>query len=199
MRAGTARTYGRRAAIVRLSAAAILTHDANGCTMNTPFPVRKDRKFNVEEFFALIDSRPEEEHWQLIDGVAMCFHRRHWCTNALPRISRFELNTYLTSHRQDVPAYQGVGLIVPDAELFRPEADVAVLDAMADYELYANKFYFVAEVLSDSNTDKDIAVKRQRYLQHPRQPLLRAHRAEADTAGGARAGRRVAAGRSRRP
>jgi Uma2 family endonuclease len=25
----------------------------------------------------------------------------------------------------------------------------------------------VAEVLSDSNTDKDIAVKRQRYVQHP--------------------------------
>jgi Uma2 family endonuclease len=25
----------------------------------------------------------------------------------------------------------------------------------------------VAEILSDSNTDKDIAVKRRRYLQHP--------------------------------
>ena len=39
--------------------------------MNTPFPVRKDGKFSVEEFFALIESRPEEERWQLIDGVAM--------------------------------------------------------------------------------------------------------------------------------
>jgi Uma2 family endonuclease len=58
-------------------------------------------------------------------------------------------------------------LIVPEAELFRPEADVAVLDALADYDSYANRFYLVAEVLSDSNTDKDIAVKRQRYLQHP--------------------------------
>ena len=36
----------------------------------------------------------------------------------------------------------------------------------SDYESYANKFYLVAEILSDSNTDKDIAVKRQRYLQH---------------------------------
>ncbi len=60
-----------------------------------------------------------------------------------------------------------VGLLVPEAELFRPRADVAVLDAMADYESYADKFYLVAEILSDSNTDKDIAVKRQRYLQHP--------------------------------
>lgn len=56
---------------------------------------------------------------------------------------------------------------MPEAELFRPEADVAVLDAMADYESYADRFNCVAEILSDSNTDKDIAVKRQRYLQHP--------------------------------
>ena len=58
-------------------------------------------------------------------------------------------------------------MIVPEAELFRPEADVAVFDAMADYKSYSDKFYLVAEVLSDSNTDKDIAVKRQRYLQLP--------------------------------
>ena len=50
--------------------AAILS-PRNRCTMNTPFPVRKDGKFSVEEFFALMESRPEEERWQLIDGVAM--------------------------------------------------------------------------------------------------------------------------------
>ncbi len=31
----------------------------------------------------------------------------------------------------------------------------------------SDRFYFVAEILPDSNTDKDIAVKRQRYLQQP--------------------------------
>ena len=79
----------------------------------------------------------------------------------------FELNTHFRAHRPEICALQEVGLIVPKAELFRPEADVAVLDPMADYESYADKFYCVAEILSDSNTDKDIAVKRQRYLQHP--------------------------------
>ena len=62
---------------------------------------------------------------------------------------------------------QEVGLIVPEAELFRPEGDVAVVDLIGDYESYINKFYLVAEILSDSNIDKDIAVKRRRYLQHP--------------------------------
>ena len=135
--------------------------------MNTPFPVRQDGKFSVEEFFALIESRPEEERWQLIDGVAMMMppptlvHQR--IASNLARL----LNDHFDADRLAFFAFQEVGLIVPEAELFRPEADVAVLDAMADYESYAEKFYCVAEILSDSNTDKDIAVKRQRYLQHP--------------------------------
>ena len=135
--------------------------------MNTPFPVRKDGKFSVEEFFALMESRPEEERWQLIDGVAMMMPPPTRVHQQIASNLAFELNTHFRAHRLDLSALQEVGLIVPKAELFRPEADVAVFDLMADYESYADKFYFVAEILSDSNTDKDIAVKRQRYLQHP--------------------------------
>jgi Uma2 family endonuclease len=135
--------------------------------MNTPFPVRQDGKFTVEEYFALIESRPEDERWQLIDGVAMMMPPPTLVHQRIASNLALELNTHFRAHRPELFAFQEVGLIVPEAELFRPEADVAVLDAMADYESYANKFYFVAEILSDSNTDKDIAVKRQRYLQHP--------------------------------
>jgi Uma2 family endonuclease len=135
--------------------------------MNTPFPVRKDGKFSVEEFFALMESRPEEERWQLIDGVAMMMPPPTLVHQRIASNLAFELNAYFRARRPELCAYQEVGLIVPEAELFRPAADVAVLDAMADYESYANKFYVVAEILPDSNTDKDIAVKRQRYLQHP--------------------------------
>jgi Uma2 family endonuclease len=135
--------------------------------MNTPFPVRKDGKFSVEEFLALTESRPEEERWQLIDGVAMMMRPPTLVHQRIASNLAFELNAHLRGHKPELYAFQEVGLIVPEAELFRPEADVAVLDAMADYESYASKFYLVAEILSDSNTDKDIAVKRQRYLQHP--------------------------------
>ena len=135
--------------------------------MNTPFPVRQDGKFSVEEFFALIELRPEEERWQLIDGVAMMMPPPTLVHQRIASNLALELNTHFRSHRPELFAFQEVGLIVPEAELFRPEADVAVLDAMADYKFYSNKFYCVAEILSDSNTDKDIAVKRQRYLQHP--------------------------------
>lgn len=135
--------------------------------MNTPFPVRQDGKFSVEEFFALMESRPEEERWQLIDGVAMMMPPPTLVHQRIASNLAFELNTHFRAQRPELCALQEVGLIVPQAELFRPEADVAVLDAAAEYESYADKFYCVAEILSDSNTDKDIAVKRQRYLQHP--------------------------------
>ena len=58
--------------------------------------------------------------------------------------------------------------MVPDVASFRPEADVAVLDKSVDVDtLYADSFYLVAEILSDSNTDKDVAAKSRRYVQHP--------------------------------
>jgi Uma2 family endonuclease len=135
--------------------------------MNTPFPVRKDGKFSVEEYFALIESRPEEERWQLIDGVAMMMPPPTRIHQLIASNLAFELNKHFRAHRPELCALQEVVLIVPEAELFRPEADVAVVDLIGGYESYINRFYGVAEILSDSNTDKDIAVKRQRYLQHP--------------------------------
>ena len=135
--------------------------------MNTPFAVRQDGKFSVEEYLALIESRPEEERWQLIDGVAMMMPPPTRMHQLIASNLAFELNTHFCAHRPELCALQEVALIVPKAELFRPEADVAVVDLIGDHESYIDRFYSVAEVLSDSNTDKDIAVKRQRYVQHP--------------------------------
>ena len=137
--------------------------------MNTLFPVRADGKFTVEEYLAFITSRPEEERWQLIDGVAMMMPpptRRH--QRIASNLARL-LNAHFEKVRPDLYAFQEVGLMVPDVASFRPEADVAVLDSSGDGDetLYADQFYLVAEVLSDSNTDKDIAAKSRRYLQHP--------------------------------
>ena len=95
-----------------------------------------------------------------------------------------------------------IGLTVPDADLFRSRADVAMLDAMLDsvtaYESYADKFYCVAEILSDSNTDKDIAVKRQRYLQHPDNLYFLLIDQKRVAGGALRTRGRVAAGNPRR-
>lgn len=38
---------------------------------------------------------------------------------------------------------------------------------MAPEGAFAGRFYLVAEVLSESNTDRDIELKRVRYIRHP--------------------------------
>ncbi|HWE17460.1 MAG TPA: Uma2 family endonuclease [Hyphomicrobiaceae bacterium] len=136
--------------------------------MNTPFPVRTDGKFTVEEYLAFIASRPEEERWQLIDGVAMMMPPPTVRHQVIAANLAFELNTHFRQHQLNLRAVQETGLMVPDVASFRPEADVAVLDRTADVDtLYADRFYLVAEILSESNTDKDIAAKARRYIQHP--------------------------------
>lgn len=125
------------------------------------------QRFTLEEFLAFYAGRADGERWQLIDGVAMMMPPP---TKAHQRIGSnlaFELNSHFKVHKPALYAYQEAGLIVPDADLFRPEADVAVEDSAADYESYSDKFYLVAEVLSDSNTDRDIEIKRRRYMEHP--------------------------------
>lgn len=137
--------------------------------MNMPFPVRTDGKFTVEEYLAFIEARPEEERWQLIDGVAMMMMPPPTVRHQVIAVNlAFELNTHFRQQKRDLLAVHEVGLMVPDVASFRPDADVAVLEKPVDFDvLYAERFYLVAEVLSDSNTDKDIAAKGRRYLQHP--------------------------------
>lgn len=136
--------------------------------MNTPFPVRTDGKFTVEEYLAFIESRPEEERWQLIDGVAMMMPPPTVRHQVIAANFAFELNTHFRQHQRNLRAVQETGLMVPEVASFRPEADVVVLDKSGDVDtLYADCFYLVAEILSESNTDEDIAAKSRRYMQHP--------------------------------
>ena len=136
--------------------------------MNTPFRVRTDGKFTVEEYLAFIESRPEEERWQLIDGVAMMMSPPTVRHQVIAANLAFELTAHFRQHQRNLRAVQETGLMVPDVASFRPEADVAVLDKSVDVDtLYADRFYLVAEILSESNTDEDIAAKARRYMQHP--------------------------------
>ncbi len=129
---------------------------------------RTDAKFTVEEYLAFIETRPEEERWQLIDGTAMLMNLPTIRHQGIASNLAFELNAHFRRFRPHLQAYQEVGLIVPEVELFRPEADVAVLDTSLDQDTsWAARFYFVAEIRSGSNTDKDIELKLARYIQHP--------------------------------
>ncbi len=122
---------------------------------------------SVASFRAWLTSRPDEEHWELIEGVPMMMtppNRRH------QRIaSNLEdvLNAALKTHDPALAAYQNIGLNIVSTAPYDPEPDVAVIreDENTDPR-YADRFYLVAEVLSDS--DKNIIdSKRDIYRAHP--------------------------------
>jgi Uma2 family endonuclease len=122
---------------------------------------------SVASFRAWLASRPNEEHWELIEGVPMMMtppNRRH------QRIaSNLEtlLNTALKRHNPVLAAYHDIGVNIVSTVPYDPEPDVAVIreDENPDPR-YAERFYLVAEVLSES--DKAIIEsKRDIYRAHP--------------------------------
>ena len=133
-------------------------------TMTLP---RASGLFTVDSYHSFLETRPDDERWQLIDGVAVMMtpptlvHQR--ISMNLCRL----LNDVFEIKRPEFSALNEVGLIVPRYDGFRPKADAAVLDDTVQDTSYANRFYMAVEIKSDTNTDKHIALKRERYQQHP--------------------------------
>ena len=130
-----------------------------------------------EQFDAFRDTRPKEEKWELIDGVPMMMppptllHQR--ISGNIQRL----INTVLD---RDHPAWRAdceIGLRLPADLKYNPEPDVTVIDRdIAIDQIYAERFYFVAEVLSEANrpeardgSDRPqvLAVKLAWYKKHP--------------------------------
>src|SRR5438876_10626877 len=73
-------------------------------------PLRNQPRLSVELFRGFLEGRPDEEHWELIDGVAMMMTPP---TKAHQRIaSNLErlLNDALEGHAPTLTAYQCIGL-----------------------------------------------------------------------------------------
>jgi Uma2 family endonuclease len=122
---------------------------------------------SVASFRTWLTSRPDEEHWELIEGVPMMMappNRRHQrIANNLENL----LNEALRRHNPALVAYHDIGVNIVSTVPYDPEPDVAVIREEENSDpRYADRFYLVAEVLSDS--DKDIIdSKRDIYRAHP--------------------------------
>ncbi len=127
---------------------------------------QKPRKLTVQEFLAFYDTRPDEEQWQLVDGVAILmtppFVTHQIIASNLQRL----INEF--AERESAPwrAYQRIGIELAVFPHYRPEPDVAVIDLdIPPNRRYVDRFYLVAEVLSSSD-DERILLKRQFYRSH---------------------------------
>jgi Uma2 family endonuclease len=122
---------------------------------------------DVDEFMALLETRPHGERWDLIEGVAVMM--------APPRVARQRIAHNLcnllisafAARGLDLFAYIGIGVRTPGVTNFQPEPDVVVLPGVAGYDLYSDRFQLVAEILSPSNTRREIDLKLRRYREAP--------------------------------
>jgi Uma2 family endonuclease len=118
---------------------------------------------DVDEFMAFLEMRPKEERWHLIEGVAVMMAppslAHQWIALNLCEL----LNRALVAQGSDLFAYHEVAIRLPGVVNFQPEPDVVVAPGPPGYELYAEDFRLVAEILSPSNTRTEINLKLRRY------------------------------------
>ncbi len=133
------------------------------------------RRLSPAEFRAFYEGRPEEERWELFDGIPLqmmtppfLVHNR--MADELVRLLNDALSTYDPSRI----ACQRPGLELPESGNYRPEPDVAVMD----YELppdgrYVTHAYLLAEIPSANDRERvpgsretRIEAKRRIYRQH---------------------------------
>jgi Uma2 family endonuclease len=119
------------------------------------------------EFLKFLKFRPKRERWQLIEGVAVMMNP--------PTLRHQVIAHNLLYLRKEALERKALGLLalvesgvrVPGATKFQPRPDVVVIPEIVGDQVYAERFFLVAEMLSPSNTKSLIAQKLRRYKEHP--------------------------------
>jgi Uma2 family endonuclease len=132
-------------------------------------PLRDRPRVSIELFRAFVADRPEEERWELIDGVAVMMAPPTLAHQVIAGNVQRLLFDALVKHAPTLIACQRVGVnLGPSVAYYDPEPDVAVIDSAAAErpdERYAARFYLAAEVVSSSDRIKSES-KREVYKLH---------------------------------
>jgi len=118
------------------------------------------------EFLKFLKFRPNEERWQLVEGVAMMMSPPTY----VHQVIAFNMNYLLLGRFErkdlDLLAVSDAGVRMRSMPDYLPRPDVVVVPGIAEYRSYAERFLLVAEVLSPSNTKSLIARKLRFYKSH---------------------------------
>jgi Uma2 family endonuclease len=127
---------------------------------------------SVEAFRIWVASRPDEERWELVDGVPMMMapptrdHQR--IASNLERLLNEAMERLPDAQTPRRAAYQRIGVnLAPVVQNYDPEPDVVVVEvATGDDPRYADRFFLAAEVVSPSDIPS-IEAKCELYKRHP--------------------------------
>lgn len=135
-------------------------------SVNAPAPALSGT-MDVDEFMAFLETRPDEERWDLIEGVAVMMAPPSYAHQRIAQNLSELLNRAFAAQALDLFAYIGTGVRSPGVRNFQPEPDVVVVPGVSGYDVYSERFQFVAEILSPSNTRQETELKLRRYREAP--------------------------------
>lgn len=131
-------------------------------------PARPDSgTMDIEEFMGFLETRPKEERWHLIEGIAVMMAPPSMAHQRIALNLCELLNRGFAARGRDLYAYHEIAIRLPGLTNFQPEPDVVIAPGTAGYELYADNFQLVAEILSPSNRRHEIDLKLRRYREAP--------------------------------
>jgi Uma2 family endonuclease len=132
-------------------------------------PIRDRPRLSVELFRRFLEGRPDEERWELIDGVAVMMVPPSYAHHQIASNLQFLLRVSLEVHAPRLAAFQEGGVnLGPSLEHYDPEPDVVVVDEEVMRQpgkRYADRFYLAAEVVSPSDR-RHAQAKRELYKLH---------------------------------
>ena len=129
--------------------------------------LRRTPQLTMRQFHAFRDSRPEEEKWELIDGAPFLPDRPTILHQRLA--SRLEelLNRRLETAKPAWRAIFRANVWIKGDKKYNPWPDVTVTDtAIRLGQIYARRFYLVAEILSESDKKEVLEAKLRYYQDH---------------------------------
>ena len=124
-------------------------------------------RLDMETFHGFRDDRPKEEKWELIDGRPVMMPPPSLIHQRISGNLEALINSRLSRIKPEWRADREIGLLIPQDQKFNPEPDVTVIDTEIGLnQLYAERFYFVAEVLSGSDRPWVLKAKLEYYQKH---------------------------------
>jgi Uma2 family endonuclease len=129
--------------------------------------LRRTPQLTMEQFHAFRDERPKEEKWELIDGVPIMMPPPTLIHQRIADNLNQLLNERLREVKPEWRAVRDAGVWLKGDEKYNPEPDVTIIDsAIGLGQIYAQRFYLVAEVLSASDKKAVVAAKLRYYQDH---------------------------------
>lgn len=111
------------------------------------------RQMTLEQFQAFYTDRPEHEKWELINGVVIMMTPPTLIHQRMSGNLETMLNHRLAQVRPGWWADCEIGILAPEDRITNPEPDVTFIDTDIEIgQIYAERFYIVAEVLLPSNS-----------------------------------------------